>query len=119
MSSLIRRLGVRGRGSTSDRLCDIERFHDVIVGGMPTDGDRGEADEVAVPAGECLEPSMGVGVPVPHRALRLTLTEPVVVPMTEDEYQQAVAALSSMISAWLQRRAREARSEDRRDLGSA
>jgi hypothetical protein len=38
--------------------------------------------------------------------------------MTEDEYQQAVAALSSMISTWLQRRAREAKGDDRRDLGA-
>lgn len=36
--------------------------------------------------------------------LRLTLTEPETVPMTPEQHQQAVAALSVMISSWLQRR---------------
>jgi hypothetical protein len=30
----------------------------------------------------------------------LTLTEPRTVPMTEEEYQQAVPALASMIARW-------------------
>jgi hypothetical protein len=118
-TSSLRRSGLQDCGSTPDRLCDLKHFHDVILGGMPADDDRGEADGAAMSAGERLKPSMGVGVPVSRRVLRLTLTEPVVVPMSEDEHQQAVAALSSMISAWLQRRARGARAEDQRDLGSA
>ncbi|MEJ3741825.1 hypothetical protein WEI85_00785 [Actinomycetes bacterium KLBMP 9797] len=43
--------------------------------------------------------------PRPRRVLRLTLTEPDTVPMTEQQHQQAVAALAAMIVAWLQRRA--------------
>jgi hypothetical protein len=86
---------------------------------MPTDDCRGEADGAAVSAGECPMPVTDVGAPASRRALRLTLTEPVAVPMTEEQYQQAVGALASMISTWLQRRARDAAGDGRRDPGSA
>jgi hypothetical protein len=99
-------------------LCAFECFHDAILRGSPADDDRGEADEPAVLVGEGVKPPKGVGVPASRGVLRLTLTEPAVVPVNEEQYQQAVAALSSMISIWLQRRARAAKGEDRRDLGS-
>lgn len=41
----------------------------------------------------------------PNRVLRLTLTEAETVPMTAEQHQQAVSALSAMILSWLQRRA--------------
>ena len=37
--------------------------------------------------------------------VRLTLTEPAVAPMTEEEHRQAVGALAAMISDWLRKRA--------------
>ena len=37
--------------------------------------------------------------------MRLTLTEPEVVPMTEAEHRQAVNALAAMISDWLEKQA--------------
>ena len=43
--------------------------------------------------------------PEQNRVLRLTLTEPDTAPMTEEQHQQAVSALSAMIVSWLQRRA--------------
>jgi hypothetical protein len=43
--------------------------------------------------------------------MRLTLTEPEMVPMTEQQHRQAVAALSAMICDWLQRRALAKRGE--------
>ena len=43
--------------------------------------------------------------PEANRVLRLTLTEPDIVPITDDQHQQAVKALSAMIVAWLQRQA--------------
>lgn len=39
----------------------------------------------------------------PQRALRLTLTEPEVVPITEHQYRQAVEILAAMIVDWVQR----------------
>jgi hypothetical protein len=41
------------------------------------------------------------GAPV-REAVRLTLTEPKTVLMTEEEYRQAVDALASMIARWWQ-----------------
>jgi hypothetical protein len=41
--------------------------------------------------------------------LRLVLTEPDTVPMSEQQHQQAISALSAMILAWLQRRAHHGR----------
>jgi hypothetical protein len=38
--------------------------------------------------------------PLARGAVRLTLTEPATVPMTEAEYEQAVDALASMIAGW-------------------
>ncbi len=43
--------------------------------------------------------------PEANRVLRLTLTEPDIVPITDDQHQQSVKALSAMIVAWLQRQA--------------
>lgn len=39
--------------------------------------------------------------------LRLVLTEPDTVAMTDEQHEQAVAALAAMIVAWLQRRAHD------------
>jgi hypothetical protein len=38
--------------------------------------------------------------PPARGAVRLTLTEPASVPMTQAEYEQAVDALASMIAGW-------------------
>ena len=43
--------------------------------------------------------------PEANRVLRLTLTEPDTVPITDDQHHQAVKALSAMIVVWLQRQA--------------
>jgi len=51
-------------------------------------------------------PPSGGRNPEQNRVLRLTLTEPDTAPMTEEQHQQAVSALSAMIVSWLQRRAR-------------
>jgi hypothetical protein len=45
--------------------------------------------------------------PDSNRVLRLTLTEPETVPMTEEQRQQAVNALAAMIASWLRRRAHD------------
>ena len=45
--------------------------------------------------------------PGARRVLRLVLTEPDTVAMTDEQHQQAVAALAAMIVAWLQRRAHD------------
>lgn len=37
-------------------------------------------------------------------AVKLTLTEPEIVPMTPEQHRQAVRALSAMILSWLQQR---------------
>jgi len=50
-------------------------------------------------------PPPGARNPEQNRVLRLTLTEPDTAPMTEEQHQQAVSALSAMIVSWLQRRA--------------
>ena len=47
--------------------------------------------------------------PEANRVLRLTLTEPDTVPITDDQHNQAVKALSAMIIAWLQRQAHHGR----------
>ena len=47
--------------------------------------------------------------PEANRVLRLVLTEPDTVPMTEQQHQQAIKALSAMIVAWLQRQAHHGR----------
>ena len=48
--------------------------------------------------------------PGANRVLRLVLTEPDTVPITDDQRQQAVKALSAMVVAWLQRQAHHGRS---------
>jgi hypothetical protein len=43
--------------------------------------------------------------PETNRVLRLVLTEPDTVAMTEQQHEQAISVLSAMIVSWLQRRA--------------
>ncbi len=43
--------------------------------------------------------------PEANRVLRLVLTEPDTVAMTDQQREQAISALSAMIVSWLQRRA--------------
>ena len=50
--------------------------------------------------------------PEANRVLRLTLAEPQAAPFTDDQYRQAVKALSAMIVAWLQRQAHHGRRPD-------
>jgi hypothetical protein len=50
------------------------------------------------------DPSTGRD-PEANRVLRLVLTEPDTVAMTDQQYEQAISALSAMIVSWLQRRA--------------
>jgi hypothetical protein len=47
--------------------------------------------------------------PEANRVLRLVLTEPDTVAMTEQQREQAISALSAMIVSWLQRRAHHGR----------
>lgn len=51
----------------------------------------------------------GTADPQANRVLRLVLTEPDTVPITDDQHKQAVKALSAMIVGWLQRQAHHGR----------
>jgi len=72
-----------------------------------------EVGEADVSTGESTERPAKASARTPRAALRLTLTDPETVPMTGEQHQQAVAALSAMISAWLRRRARHPALGDR------
>ncbi len=47
--------------------------------------------------------------PEANRVLRLVLTDPDTAPMTQQQHEQAISALSAMIVSWLQARAHHSR----------
>jgi hypothetical protein len=74
-----------------------------------TAGRRAEPQRAATAGGESRYPARSAAGPAGreperNRVLRLTLTEPETAPMSEQQHEQAVTALATMIASWVERR---------------
>ncbi len=75
----------------------------------PTAGRPAQPQRAATAGGESRYPARPAAGPAGrdperNRVLRLTLTEPETAPMSEQQHEQAVTVLATMIASWVQRR---------------